>query len=238
MSRRYMYLYMWIFVPSVSVQQLVLDSTCSLDPSLPKSHHLGIGILEVQSPSAAAGKAPLLTETHTWVHTERSPTTDWDSPGPCGNQLLAWLPPQKHKISDPQTISPASLAQYLLNLTYLCLCTSLHICTSVACTTNTWASEPGSHPSCWCLDPHICTYNRKIKCTCNRKIEREFNNKKQTLLSTMHKSALNSNLYISSQCLLFNFSCFLMCVPKSHGFIPSSPLALHPKHPIMSLVES
>lgn len=59
---------MWVFVPCVSVQQLALDSTCSLDPSLPKSHHLDIGILEVQSPSAAASKAPLLTETHMHKH--------------------------------------------------------------------------------------------------------------------------------------------------------------------------
>lgn len=114
---------------------------------------------------------------------------------------------------DPQAISPASLAQYLLNLIHSSCAfvrSYTFVLPQVACTT--WASEPWSHSRCWHLDLH--TYTRIIE----KSLERIFSNKKQSLLSTMHshKSALNSKLYISNQPILFIFFSVFSCVFPSH----------------------
>lgn len=164
MSMRYMYVYMWVFVPRVFAQLLALGSTCPLHPSLPRSRAL---CSCWQSPIAHRNAH---TQTHVHTHTCAYRAHRWLTRAPLAprSQLLARLPPQKHKnIWSPGhfTSKPGSMftkAHILTHAFVLPYTFVRNALPPVACTTDTWASGPGSHSSCWHLDPHICTHNRKI----------------------------------------------------------------------------
>lgn len=151
MSGKYMYVYIWLYVQG---QQLALGSTCPLDPRLPGSWPVDIQTPEVHSPTPAAGKDTLLTETHvhthTYAHTQRSLAAGRDSLGPSGSQLLPWSHPQKHKhtwLPDHFTGKPGLIFASAHTLTHT------PALPPVAGTTDIWASDPWSHSSCWYLDP-------------------------------------------------------------------------------------